>query len=42
MHRIKENMDRRLEKCGEAPFHTPGPPTTGIAPIAPSARSARY
>jgi phosphomethylpyrimidine synthase len=32
MHLIKENMDRQLEKCGEAPFYTLGPLTTDIAP----------
>jgi phosphomethylpyrimidine synthase len=32
MHRIKENMDRQLAACGEAPFYTLGPLTTDIAP----------
>jgi len=32
MHRIKENMDKQLEWCGEAPFYTLGPLTTDIAP----------
>ena len=32
MHKIKENMDRQLEVCGEAPFYTLGPLTTDIAP----------
>ncbi|RPJ71550.1 MAG: phosphomethylpyrimidine synthase ThiC [Acidobacteria bacterium] len=32
MHRIKENMDRQLEWCDEAPFYTLGPLTTDIAP----------
>ena len=32
MHLIKENMDRQLEICGEAPFYTLGPLTTDIAP----------
>ena len=32
MHLIKENMDRQLEVCGEAPFYTLGPLTTDIAP----------
>jgi phosphomethylpyrimidine synthase len=32
MHLIKENMDRQLEKCHEAPFYTLGPLTTDIAP----------
>jgi phosphomethylpyrimidine synthase len=32
MHLIKENMDRQLEKCHEAPFYTLGPLTTDVAP----------
>jgi phosphomethylpyrimidine synthase len=32
MHLIKENMDRQLEICHEAPFYTLGPLTTDIAP----------
>jgi len=32
MHKIKENMDKQLEACGEAPFYTLGPLTTDIAP----------
>ena len=32
MHKIKENMDRQLQVCGEAPFYTLGPLTTDIAP----------
>jgi phosphomethylpyrimidine synthase len=32
MHLIKENMDRQLEWCAEAPFYTLGPLTTDIAP----------
>ena len=32
MHQIKENMDRQLEECHEAPFYTLGPLTTDIAP----------
>lgn len=32
MHQIKENMDRQLEVCQEAPFYTLGPLTTDIAP----------
>jgi len=32
MHMIKENMDRQLACCGEAPFYTLGPLTTDIAP----------
>ncbi|WP_129691426.1 phosphomethylpyrimidine synthase ThiC [Gottfriedia acidiceleris] len=32
MHLIKENMDKQLEICQEAPFYTLGPLTTDIAP----------
>jgi phosphomethylpyrimidine synthase len=32
MHMIKENMDKQLRECGEAPFYTLGPLTTDIAP----------
>jgi phosphomethylpyrimidine synthase len=32
MHKIKENMDRQLKVCHEAPFYTLGPLTTDIAP----------
>src|SRR5688572_25365699 len=32
MHLIKENMDRQLEVCHEAPFYTLGPLTTDVAP----------
>jgi len=32
MHLIKENMDKQLETCHEAPFYTLGPLTTDIAP----------
>jgi phosphomethylpyrimidine synthase len=32
MHKIKENMDKQLEHCAEAPFYTLGPLTTDIAP----------
>jgi phosphomethylpyrimidine synthase len=32
MHLIKENMDKQLEICSEAPFYTLGPLTTDIAP----------
>ncbi len=32
MHQIKENMDRQLTECFEAPFYTLGPLTTDIAP----------
>ena len=32
MHKIKPNMDKQLEVCGEAPFYTLGPLTTDIAP----------
>ena len=32
MHMIKENMEKQLKICGEAPFYTLGPLTTDIAP----------
>lgn len=32
MQMIKENMDKELEECHEAPFYTLGPLTTDIAP----------
>jgi phosphomethylpyrimidine synthase len=32
MHLIKENMDKQLAVCGEAPFYTLGPLVTDIAP----------
>ena len=32
LHLIKENMDKQLEWCHEAPFYTLGPLTTDIAP----------
>jgi phosphomethylpyrimidine synthase len=32
MHLIKENMDRQLLVCHEAPFYTLGPLTTDVAP----------
>jgi phosphomethylpyrimidine synthase len=32
MQLIKENMDKQLIECGEAPFYTLGPLTTDIAP----------
>jgi phosphomethylpyrimidine synthase len=32
MHLIKENMDKQLAECDEAPFYTLGPLTTDIAP----------
>jgi phosphomethylpyrimidine synthase len=32
MHLVKENVDRQLEVCREAPFYTLGPLTTDIAP----------
>ena len=32
MHMIKENMDKQIEVCDEAPFYTLGPLTTDIAP----------
>ncbi|MDG6779077.1 phosphomethylpyrimidine synthase ThiC [Thiomicrorhabdus sp. zzn3] len=32
LHMIKENVDKQLRECGEAPFYTLGPLTTDIAP----------
>ncbi|MBI3940828.1 MAG: phosphomethylpyrimidine synthase ThiC, partial [Acidobacteria bacterium] len=32
MHLIKENVDRQLQVCHEAPFYTLGPLTTDVAP----------
>ncbi|MBX5467463.1 MAG: phosphomethylpyrimidine synthase ThiC [Firmicutes bacterium] len=32
MHKIKENVDRQMAVCHEAPFYTLGPLTTDIAP----------
>ena len=32
MHKIKENIDKQLEVCHEAPFYTLGPLTTDVAP----------
>ena len=32
MHLIKENMEKQLRECDEAPFYTLGPLTTDIAP----------
>jgi phosphomethylpyrimidine synthase len=32
MHKIKENMEKQLEVCAEAPFYTLGPLVTDIAP----------
>ena len=32
MNKIKENMDREIEVCHEAPFYTLGPLTTDVAP----------
>ena len=32
MHKIKQNMEKQLEACHEAPFYTLGPLTTDIAP----------
>ena len=32
MHLIKENVEKELEECSEAPFYTLGPLTTDIAP----------
>jgi len=32
MHKVKQNVDKQLALCGEAPFYTLGPLTTDIAP----------
>ncbi|MGL5920782.1 MAG: phosphomethylpyrimidine synthase ThiC, partial [Bacteroidales bacterium] len=32
LHKIKDNMERQLKSCHEAPFYTLGPLTTDIAP----------
>jgi phosphomethylpyrimidine synthase len=32
MHKIKVNMEKQLDSCGEAPFYTLGPLTTDVAP----------
>ena len=32
MHKIKANMEKQLDVCGEAPFYTLGPLVTDIAP----------
>lgn len=32
MHKIRENMERQMEKCHQAPFYTLGPIVTDIAP----------
>ena len=32
MHMIKENIDKEMDECHEAPFYTLGPLTTDIAP----------
>ncbi|MFB3136116.1 MAG: phosphomethylpyrimidine synthase ThiC, partial [Rhodospirillales bacterium] len=32
MHKVKVNMEKQLEACGEAPFYTLGPLATDIAP----------
>jgi len=32
MHLIKENMDKQLQHCQQAPFYTLGPLTTDVAP----------
>lgn len=32
MQKIRENMDRQIEKCHEAPFYTLGPLVTDVAP----------
>jgi hypothetical protein len=41
MHMIKENMEKQLEYCDEAPFYTLGPLTTDIAPLRPHYLSHR-
>jgi phosphomethylpyrimidine synthase len=43
MHKIKENMEKQLEVCGEAPFYTLGrsPPTSRPATTTSPAASAR-
>ena len=40
MHKIRENMDRQIEKCHGAPFYTLGPLVTDIAPR-PAAEGGR-
>ncbi|MGF7152265.1 phosphomethylpyrimidine synthase ThiC [Novosphingobium gossypii] len=32
MHKVRENMEKQLAACGEAPFYTLGPLVTDIAP----------
>jgi phosphomethylpyrimidine synthase len=32
LHRIRENVEREIELCGDAPFYTLGPLTTDVAP----------
>lgn len=32
MNKVRENMERQIDKCHEAPFYTLGPLTTDIAP----------
>ncbi len=32
MHQIRENVDREIETCSDAPFYTLGPLTTDVAP----------
>jgi phosphomethylpyrimidine synthase len=32
MHKIKENVDKQMEVCGEAPFYTLGPLVTDVCP----------
>jgi phosphomethylpyrimidine synthase len=41
MHMIKENMEKQLEYCDEAPFYTLGPLTTDIAWLRPHYLSYR-
>jgi phosphomethylpyrimidine synthase len=38
MHLIKENMEKQLEWCSEAPFYTLGPLTTDVAPATTTSR----
>ena len=40
MHKIKENMDKQPESCGEAPFYTLGPLVTDIAPATTTSPAA--
>ncbi len=40
MHLIKENMEKQIEWCHEAPFYTLGPLTTDIAPATTTSPAA--